>query len=130
MTSSVYRLSSNPGVSTKVKLVPAYWNSYGVTYSVSKSRHNELLHLHYQMSVKPEDSLCPMTMSSLPDTLLMNELFPAPVIPISAITISDECELILADYPLARTMNLGLLATSNDSLALSLRDLPLKYTVA
>lgn len=104
MTSSEHRLSSNPGVSTRVKLVPAYWNSYGVTYSVAERRSNELLHLHIRTSAaKPEDSLCPIMMSSLPDTLLMNKLFPAPVIPITAMTMSDGPGVILAVYALAET---------------------------
>jgi hypothetical protein len=47
----------------------------------------------------------------------MNELFPAPVIPITAITISGEFELMLADYALAETMDLGLTPTPNNYLA-------------
>lgn len=80
------------------------------------------LPLDSETSVKPEDSLCPMIISSLPDTLLMNELFPAPVIPITAITISEEFELILADYPLGEMTTLGLVATPNDDLASSPRN--------
>ena len=111
MTSSVHRLSSNPGVSTKVKLVPAYLNSYGVTYSVAEWRYDELPHLRMGLVAKPEDNLCPTTMSFLPETALMNELFPAPVIPINAMTTSDEVEPIFAGYALATTRRSGRLTT-------------------
>jgi hypothetical protein len=84
-----------------------------VVDSVSDWRSSELLHLHVGMPAKPEDKLCPMTMSFLPDTSLINELFPAPVTPITAMTMSDEIALILAD-DLAKTRRFGRLATFNE----------------
>jgi hypothetical protein len=66
------------------------------------------------MSAKPEDILCPTMMSLLPDTALIYELFPAPVIPITAMTMSDGIELIMADHRLAEMRRAGRLATSND----------------
>lgn len=63
------------------------------------------------MSAEPEDNLCPTVMSSLPDTALMNELFPAPVMPITAITTSDEVEPMLAVGALATTRCSGRLTT-------------------
>lgn len=47
------------------------------------------------LACKPEDCPCPTTTSCLPDTFLMNELFPAPVIPITAITTSNEFEFMV-----------------------------------
>jgi hypothetical protein len=89
-----------------------------VTYSVAERRSNELFSLHVETSTKPEDNLCPMMISFFPDTSLINELFPAPVIPMTAITMPDELGLILADHRLAERRDAGRLEKSNDCICL------------